>query len=198
MPKAEEIQVIAPNLAVWSVYSTEYKCDFFSIAYVHKGSLILFDPVELTPDAWADLTKLGEPRAILLTSGNHLRDVAHYRALTRIPVAASVDARHELGKEIDVVLFGSELIHGVRPIGIPGAGPGETAYLTEDGVLILGDAIISSGDGLQILPDKYAADGKQNRESLRKLLDLEFHTIIFAHGLPVTQGAKDKLKILIG
>jgi glyoxylase-like metal-dependent hydrolase (beta-lactamase superfamily II) len=198
MPKADEFQLVAPNLAVWSAYSKECKCDFYSTAYINNGFLVLIDPVVLAAEAWADLTRLGDPGAILLTSANHLRDVAHYRKLCHIPVVASPDTRRELHEEVDVVVFGKDLVHGMRPILIPGAAIGETAYLSEDGVLAIGDAVINTGNGLQFLPDKYAVDGKQSRESLHQLLALDFHTITFAHGLPVTQGAKEKLKALIG
>lgn len=198
MPKAEEIQVVAPNLCVWSAYSPEVKCDLTSAAYVHQGSLVLIDPVALADAAWNDLLKLGEPRAILLTSGNHLRDAVLYKNLCRIPVAGSVGTREELGKDVDVVLFGTEVIHGLKPIMLPGAGPGETAFLSEEGILMLGDAILNLGNELALLPDKYAKDSKQSRESLRKLLALDFNTVTFAHGLPLTQQAKERLQAVIG
>lgn len=197
MSKAEEIQVVTPNLCVWSAYSPEVKCDLSSAAYVHDGALVLVDPVALAEDAWNDLLKLGAPRAILLTNGNHLRDAAHYRALCRIPVVGSIGTREELGKEIDVVMLGKEVIHGLRPISIPGAGAGETAFLSAEGILMLGDAVVNLGGEMALLPDKYAKDAKQNRESLRTLLGLNFNLITFAHGLPVTQGAVDKLRALV-
>lgn len=198
MKKAEEIQVVSPQLCVWSAYSDDCKCDLSSAAYIHDGSLVLVDPIRLADEAWKDLLKLGEPRVILLTSGNHLRDADYYRKLCRIPVAASVDTRHELGKEIDVVLIGNETVHGLQPINIPGAGPGETAFLSKEGILLLGDAIVNLGGDLQLLPSKHAKDPKQNKESLRKLLGLSFEIVTFAHGLPLTQGAKEKLKNVIG
>lgn len=198
MAKAEEFQTVNANLCVWSAYSNECKTDLWSAAYAQQGSLVLVDPIELAEPAWKELLQLGEPRAILLTNGNHLRDAAHYRALCRIPVAASVHARHEIGKDVDVVLIGNEVIHGLKPIGIPGAGPGEMAFLSKEGILLLGDAIINLKGETQVLPDKYAVDPKQNRESLKKLLDLSFETVTFAHGLPVTQNAKEALRKVIG
>lgn len=197
MPQADEFQVVTPNLCVWSAYSPEVKCDLCSSAYVHQGSLVLIDPVKLGDEAWNDLLKLGEPRAIVLTNGNHLRDTAHFRALAKVPVVAGVEARRELGKEVDVVLFGTEVIHGLAPIGIPGAGAGETAFLGEGGILFIGDAVINQGGELSLLPEKYCTDAKQSRESLKKLLTLSFETIVFAHGLPITQNAKERLTQVI-
>lgn len=198
MPQAEEIQVVTPNLCVWGAYATDLKCDLTSAAYVHQGSMVLIDPIALADEAWKDLLKLGAPRAVLLTNGNHLRDAAHFRQLCGIPVVGSVGTREEIGKDVDVVLLGHEVIHGLMSISIPGAGAGETAFLSEDGILMIGDAVVNLGGELALLPDKYAIDAKQNRESLSKLIDLNFNIMTFAHGLPVTQGAKERLKGLIG
>lgn len=197
MPQAEEFQVVNANLCVWSAYSSEAKCDLNAAAYIHDGSIVLVDPVKLSDAAWNDLLKLGSPRAIVLTNANHLRDAAYYKQLAKVPVAAGVDARRELGKEVDVVLFGTELIHGLSPISISGAGVGETAFLGKEGTLFIGDAIINPGGELSLLPGKYCTDEKQSRESLRKLLTLSFETVTFAHGLPITQNAKTKLAQVI-
>jgi hypothetical protein len=65
--------------------------------------------------------------------------------------------------------------------------------------MLLGDAVIhtSTERGLELLPDKYCADAKQNRASLRNLLQFDFHTLTFAHGAPVTTHAKQKLSALL-
>src|SRR5689334_1039807 len=95
MAKAEEFQVVNPNLCVWSAFCNEAKVDLTSAAYIHEGSMVLVDPIGLAEAAWNDLLKFGAPRAVLLTNGNHLRSAMHYRALCRIPVVSSVEARHE-------------------------------------------------------------------------------------------------------
>ena len=66
-------------------------------------------------------------------------------------------------------------------------------------MLALGDAVINldSEKGLELLPDKYCDDPRENRRSLEKLLALDFHILTFAHGLPVTQRAKEKLRALL-
>jgi glyoxylase-like metal-dependent hydrolase (beta-lactamase superfamily II) len=84
-------------------------------------------------------------------------------------------------------------------IAIPGATPGETAFYSKTGVMMLGDAVIntSTETGLEFLPDKYCADAKQNRASLRQLLSFDFHALTLAHGAPVTTRAKEKLAALL-
>jgi hypothetical protein len=65
--------------------------------------------------------------------------------------------------------------------------------------MTLGDAVLNLEPvkGLELLPAKYAIDPRQNRQSLRNLLDFDFHTLTFAHGSPVTERARDKLKALL-
>ncbi len=59
---------------------------------------------------------------------------------------------------------------------------------------MLGDGILNPPDkGLQLLPDQFIEDRKRARESLRKLLDLNFKTITFAHGVPLSKDAKKAL-----
>jgi len=96
-------------------------------------------------------------------------------------------------------LLETELLYGIAPIAVPGATPGETAFYSNTGVMVIGDAVINGGleKGLQLLPAKYCTDADQNKLSLRKLLDYNFHTLAFAHGLPITSGAKEKLAALL-
>jgi glyoxylase-like metal-dependent hydrolase (beta-lactamase superfamily II) len=87
---------------------------------------------------------------------------------------------------------------GLQALPIPGAVAGETAYLTPEGYLFLGDAVINlESHGLALLPDKYCRDPRQNRLSLKTLLDYEFSIVTFAHGLPLRQQAKERLRALL-
>jgi hypothetical protein len=65
--------------------------------------------------------------------------------------------------------------------------------------MMLGDAVIniSTERGLELLPDKYCTDAAQNRASLKQLLAYDFHTLTFAHGVPVATHAKEKLRALL-
>ena len=99
----------------------------------------------------------------------------------------------------EAALLPGELLYGIKAIPIPGATPGETAFYSNAGGLILGDAVINTSTerGLEFLPDKYCTDAKQNRESLRQLLTLDFKILTLAHGAPVVDRAKDKLTALL-
>ena len=79
----------------------------------------------------------------------------------------------------------------------------ETAFLIreEGGVLIVGD-LLAGGRADQGIQDEgfalggplYVSDLRKARESLRKLLLLDFKTLCFAHGTPVRERPAEKLR----
>jgi glyoxylase-like metal-dependent hydrolase (beta-lactamase superfamily II) len=197
---ADEFQAVSDSLYHWSVYEPSVKCEIGCTAIKAASGWVVIDPIPLAETAWNDLLVLAPLRAILLTSGNHTRDAAALRQRHGVPVATAPATRHDLiDFKPDIVLLPHELIYGITPVSIPGATPGETAFYANSGVMILGDALIntSTETGLEFLPDKYCTDAGQNRASLRKLLDFEFHTLTFAHGAPITTRAKEKLSALL-
>jgi len=197
---ADEFQAISESLYHWSVFNPEVKCEVGCTALKVGSGWVIIDPVPLADAAWKDLLALAPVRAILLTNGNHVRDAIALRDKHHVPVATAPETRRDITElKPDVILLPNELLYGITAIAIPGATPGETAFHSNTGVMVLGDAIINTNleRGLEFLPDKYCTDAKQNRASLATLLKFEFHTLTFAHGAPVTLHAKEKLAALL-
>jgi glyoxylase-like metal-dependent hydrolase (beta-lactamase superfamily II) len=200
MIAADEFQTLSDTLFQWSVYEPAVKCEVSCTAFRAASGLVVIDPVPLAEPAWQELLALAPLRAVLLTNGNHLRNAGQLRERHQVPiVTAAATGRDITELKPDVVLLENEWIYGITAIPIPGATPGETAYFAREGVMVLGDAVINvdSDNGLELLPDKYCADPEQNRASLRKLLNFDFHTLTFAHGTPVTTRAKEKWAALL-
>jgi glyoxylase-like metal-dependent hydrolase (beta-lactamase superfamily II) len=197
---AEEFQVLSDGLFHWSVYEPTVKCELSCAALKTSSGLVVIDPVPLSDAAWKKLLDIAALRAILLTNGNHVRQADVLRKQHKVPIVTAPAARRDIVEiKCDVVLLETELLYGIAPIAIPGATPGETAFFSNTGVMVLGDAIINTDPekGFEFLHDKYCADPQQNRLSLKKLLGYDFHTLIFAHGLPVTSRAKENLRALL-
>jgi glyoxylase-like metal-dependent hydrolase (beta-lactamase superfamily II) len=197
---ADEFQALSDTLYHWSVYEPSVKCEIGCTALKLTSGWVIIDPVPLAAPAWKELLALAPLRAILLTNGNHVRDTVALLAQNKVPVVTAADTRRDIAElRPDITLLPGEMLYGITAIAIPGATPGETAYYSKTGVMILGDAIIntSTETGLEFLPDKYCSDAKQNRASLRKLLEYDFHTLTMAHGAPVTTHAKEKLSALL-
>jgi glyoxylase-like metal-dependent hydrolase (beta-lactamase superfamily II) len=200
MTQADEFHALSNTLFHWSVYEPEMKCEVSSTAFRVTSGLVVVDPVPLAEPAWGELLALAPLRAILLTNGHHVRNAAELRKTYQVPIVTAPATRKDISElRPDVVLLEHELLYGIVSIPIPGAMPGETAFYSKDGVMVLGDAVIQVNleEGMELLPDKYCANAEQNRASLQKLLNFDFHTLTFAHGAPVTTGAKEKLRALL-
>jgi glyoxylase-like metal-dependent hydrolase (beta-lactamase superfamily II) len=198
--RAEEIQVLSDTLRYWAVYEPAVKCEIGCAAIKVASGWVLTDPVPLGELAWGELLAEGEVRAILITNANHVRDAEALRKRFQVPIVTAPDTRRAITElRPDIALLPNEQLYGIKAIAIPGATEGETAFHSDTGVMILGDAVInvSPEAGLEFLPDKYCDDAKQNRESLKKLLECDFHTLILAHGPPITTRAREKLAALL-
>ena len=198
--QADEFHALSDTLYHWSVYDPAVKCEIGCTALKLGSGWVVIDPVPLAEAAWKELLALASLRAILLTNGNHVRDAVSLRQKHQVPVVTAPDTRRDIAEvRPDVTLLPNELLYGITSIAIPGATPGETAFYSQTGVMILGDAVINTSAqvGLEFLPDKYCANAEQNRASLQKLLSFDFHTLTLAHGAPITTRAKEKFSALL-
>jgi glyoxylase-like metal-dependent hydrolase (beta-lactamase superfamily II) len=92
-----------------------------------------------------------------------------------------------------------EKIGPLTIVADPGKSPGEIAlHWPERGVLIVGDAVIGNPPGhCGLLRDKVMDDPARLRQSVRKLLELEFDALLVGDGVSILQGAKSRLKELV-
>lgn len=185
MKPVPEYQQVAGDLFVWHGYNPDCKTDCSSTAVQTSEGFVLIDPVRLEEQAIERMVGHDKIAAVLLTSGNHWRGTAYEKERLDIPVYAPEGARADV--QADHWVKDGEILFGkIKAIGLPGGGPGETAYFTP-GTLILGDALVNL-DVLSILPDKYCENPRLLRESLKGLTALEYDIVCFAHGLPITDG----------
>jgi hypothetical protein len=196
--RAAELQIVREDLAFWQAYEPAVKCDLSCCARLLGKEFVLIDPIPLSKDALAELTSLATPTAIILTNGNHARAAAWYRDRFGIPIHAHAAADPELGLTIDHPLAeGRTAPGGLEVVGLGGAPAGEIA-LCGGGAIHVGDALIHLEPlGFALLPDKYAADPRAMRRSLGKLLRFNFELLTFAHGLPLTMDAHQRLSDLL-
>lgn len=190
MKPTPEFQQVTDTLFVWHDYNSDCKTDCSSTAVRTPEGFVLIDPIRLEEQALERMVGTGRVAAVLLTNGNHLRGAPYEKERLDVPVLAPEGARTDVAAD-RWVQDGEILFQSLKAVALPGAGPGETAYLTGK-TLIIGDAIVHL-DGLAILPDKYCENPRLLKESLKVLHSLDFESACFAHGLPILEGAKAKL-----
>jgi len=193
--------MFAPGAFYWETFSREIMTDLSCAAWRDGGEVVFMDPVPLAKGPLAEVVGDAKPAAVLLTNANHERSAAWFRDALKVRVLAHRDAEPELEIKADGFFDdGAALPGGLQAIHIPGATASETAFFTpkRDGIMFIGDALINLADsGFDFLPDRYSKDPKQSRQSLRKLLALDFQIMTFAHGHPIIRDAKARLATLL-
>lgn len=183
----------------WSRHDSESKAELYSTAVLYGNQLVLIDPSEPPPQVEEELAKLGRVSILFLTSGNHERSSELLRKKWGVPVAASAAAVSEFRQKPDVIFEAGRAIHDLTPIDLPGGAPGETALFHEPSkTIILGDAVLNLPEyPLMLLPEKYCTNSAELKESLGKLLALDFEHLMFAHGNPILSNGKEQLAQLL-
>jgi len=187
---------VSTAFAIWYTHDPTVKADLFSTAFSARNELTVVDPIALPPPLRGELDLLGRVITIVVTNANHLRDTINFSCSASIfaptELSADLPLKHALSDGLQIGPF--------RAIKIDGAADGEFALYHPDdgGTLIVGDALINfEPHGFALLPQKYCSNQKQMIRSLRRLLDLDFNVIFFAHGNPIVTRARERLASLL-
>jgi glyoxylase-like metal-dependent hydrolase (beta-lactamase superfamily II) len=191
-----ELNRVSASFLIWYTYDPTVKADLFSTAFSATNELTVVDPIALPAKQRAELDSLGRIANIVVTNANHLRDALVFSDSASIFAPSELNAQlshyHPLCDGLQVGPF--------KTIRIDGAADGEFALYHRDngGTLIVGDALINfESHGFDLLPKKYCVSQKRMIRSLRRVLDLEFSRIFFAHGNPIMAHARERLASLL-
>ena len=195
----EELQT---GLLHWTAYHDGIGQDVHSAYHATSGTLI--DP-KLPRGGLAAIERHGRPQRIVLTSRHHYRDSDAIREAFGCSVLCHEAGLHEFegGPQVDGYAFGDELADGVRALEVGVLTPEETALhiAAGDGAVTLADAAISGrrgelafvSDGL--LGDDPPAIRSGLRDAFRRICDdVEFDTLLLAHGDPIRHGGRSALR----
>jgi glyoxylase-like metal-dependent hydrolase (beta-lactamase superfamily II) len=192
---------LLPGVFTWSSFSPPHGYDFNGYFLALPGGNLCIDPADAPPEALAELARRGVAR-ILLSNRNHVRDANRVRSRTGARAAIHpADAAYARGQgaEIDDELQVGEHIGPLVVVGVAGKSPGEVAFhWPARRILIVGDAVVGNPPGqCALLRDKVMDDPAQLRASVRRLLELDFDTLLVGDGAPILVGAKDRLRDLV-
>jgi glyoxylase-like metal-dependent hydrolase (beta-lactamase superfamily II) len=195
-PTAIEFHRLTNELAIWHCYDAKVKAELFSTAVATPAGVFLIDPISSAVEALSVLPEGEEPTAIVVTNENHARASHSLAERLGVPIYAAAAA----GVKGAIAVEEGPVASAFEIIPIPGAPAGEVALYCarEGGTVIIGDALINFGShGFDFLPAKYCANAKVMRRSLRKLLDHDFERLLFAHGTPIIDQARQRLTALL-
>jgi hypothetical protein len=166
---------------------------FVSTAYGLRTDegLVMVDPLPLEAPA---LERLGEIRAIVITSGSHQRSAWRYRSELGAPVWAPALAQ-EIDEEPDERYGHADVLPGdLVALFTPGAGTTQHTLILDDYVAFVPDLVVRPPDGeLSLTPDEYMHEPGRARESVRLLAEQGIEILCPAHGIPLVDGVHDAL-----
>lgn len=186
----------------WSRFHERIRQQVHSTYLAATVPPVLIDPMAADVDpAWFEGR---EPRHVYLTNRHHFRGTAGWTETFGCDVRCHHAGLHEFdggGFEVDGFDDGDQLPGGIRAHEIGALCPEETALHVplHGGILALGDAVIRDGEALAFVPDQLMGDDPDSvkrglRESLRRLPELDFDTLVMAHGEPWVGGAREALR----
>jgi glyoxylase-like metal-dependent hydrolase (beta-lactamase superfamily II) len=119
-------------------------------------------------------------------------------AATAIHPADAAHAR-EQGAEIDAELEVGRFVGPFRIVDASGKSPGEIAlHDPERRLLIVGDAVIGNPPGrLSVLSERVMDDPERLKASVRRLLELDFDSLLVGDGTPIREGGRKRLRELV-
>lgn len=191
---------ILPGVFHWTAQHPRIGADVSS--YFVAESATVLDPM-VPPEG---LDWFGGDRQIqnvALTNRHHDRQAADYCARFDIrPVLVPESGLHEFeGKDLEVRGYvpGEEIIPGIVAHEVDAICPDDMALeIRSAGALALADGLVHYGGGLRFVSDNLMDDPPGTKRGLvasfEELLDVDFDTLLFAHGEPIVGGGKDALR----
>jgi glyoxylase-like metal-dependent hydrolase (beta-lactamase superfamily II) len=183
---AERTEEVVDGVRNWSLDDDRIGSRSDAYAVDSAEGAVLIDPLPLAEE-------LGPVAAIVLTAGTHQRSAWRLRRELGVPVWAPALSKL-IDEEPDARYGeGDELPGGLVAYFTPGAGTTQHT-LIRDGVAFTSDLLVVSGGRLSLIPERWAHDIDQARESARRLLDLDIRVVCTAHGGAVTDDPKAQIR----
>ena len=196
------IREVLPGVHHWTAIHPRIKTPVDSY-YIEPARVVLDPTVPREGLEWFAARRA--PRQIVLTNRHHLRHSERYVEAFDCPIRCSEPGLHEFegGPKVESFAFGEELAPGITAHQLGVICPDDTTLHIQTaggGALAFADGLTRPrGGGLRFVPrfllgDDPAAVRTGLRESLRGMLDLDFDSLLFAHGEPLIGGGKAALR----
>jgi hypothetical protein len=193
---------IASGIFHWTAFHEAIQAPVSSY-YVEPVATVL-DPME--PEGGLDWFDGRNVHHVALTNRHHYRHADRFAARFGVPVLVDEpgfdDVKDRPG--VQSFEFGDEIAPGITAHAVDPSWPDEGVLhiAIGPGVLAIADGAMHYSEDIGFVPDEHlGADPDRTKELLRagygRLLDLDFDVILFAHGSPITEGGKEKLRAFV-
>jgi len=195
---------IHPGVFWWTVPHPRIQQDVSSYYLAESGTRL--DPmIPAEGLGWFGADAAGIPQRIVLTNRHHLRDSEAFDGKFGCSVHCNAAGLHEFANGADVEGFfvGDEVAPGVVAHEMDSICPDDTALhiAAAPGLLAFADALIHIGGEVRFVPDFLMDDPPAVKRGVvaaaRRLAELDFDGLLFAHGDPVAEGGKAALQCFL-
>lgn len=189
------------DILSWTWFSEPHGYDFNGSLILDPAGNLCIDPVEPSEGVLDRLSAEGVSM-ILVTNRNHTRAANLVRERTGAQIwihSADRDHADAEGTTCDAQLEVGQQVGPFNVVAVPGKSPGEVAlHDPTRRLLVVGDALIGNPPGrLSLLPERVMDDPALLRTSVRALLELDFDAIMVGDGVPIQEGARERLQELV-
>jgi hypothetical protein len=190
---------ILPGLYHYTAFHERIRMDVSS--YYAAEARALIDPM-LPEEGLEWFRGEREPQMILLTNRHHYRKSAEFVEAFGCPVLCNEAGLHEFegGPNVKGFAVGDEVAPGIVVHDMGAICPDDSVLHIHagQGVLAFADALVRWGDSaVGVVPDQLMDDPPKVKEgiraSARRLSELPFDTLLFAHGDPIVGEGKQAL-----
>jgi hypothetical protein len=196
------IRELLPGIHHWTAIHPRIRLPVDSY-YIEPARVVLDPMVPREGLEWFEQRAI--PSQIVLTNRHHLRHAERYAATFGCPIRCSAAGLHEFerGPKVEGFEFGEGIAPGITAHELGAICPDDTALhiQTEAGSAVaFADGVTHPrGDGLTFVPGFLMGDDPTAvraglRDALRRLLDLDFDSLLFAHGEPMVGGGRAALR----
>ena len=123
--------------------------------------------------------------------GDHAGSIAEVTARAAAATVYAGEADLDAIDADDIVaLTGGEDVFGLEMLATPGHTAGHMAVIDHTaGLLVAGDAIFTEDGGVVEGPEQFFEDIPESRDTIRRLAELSFNTLLVGHGEPIEDAA---------
>ncbi len=199
------MQEIQPGVWHWTTVHAKWGITIHSLFLPDLGGGVLVDPrVPAEGLEWFD--SHGKPTHAILTNRHHYRDAGRFREAFGTAVHCHSAGMHEFieGEDVEPFEHGETLAGGIEALEVGALCPEETALVVPvaGGVLALGDAVVREDGELSFVGDHHMGDDpaavkRGLLEALGRILEREFRHVTFAHGDPIVDEGKKRLRAFV-